>query len=407
MDFGGIFNLTTDSVIDAKETTSSDPNQYRLSVTDEKCVNKTYVTTGRFVPDVNADPKVLPPRHKIKKAMYYVPSPDDPTRYIYIDAPNNVTGKNDFPTTAYMKNAYDKSRNFDPMTPPALIERLKVLRRSVYHFALFLIYDDPQHPEYNGKIKVLRFGKYINDMIENIAKPDKATKRQEVNPFDPINGKDITIIVSEDKASGMPTYVKSAFQDGTSGISIDGGVTHMSANATIEERTAVFNFLKENSPLLKDYESKPESLRADEATLIEVVRQAYGEQFYEQFCQVYLEHYRIPYQPTHNNVTAVDVAIQRQDHVTPVKRVVAQKIDDEHTQKKTAPKMFKSLRDDVSGMNTDSSRSPIAAQTAQTTIDVDDPDDIQKEHSTEKNPTIPTADDYSTGIDYSTIPDDI
>ena len=406
MDFGGIFNLAADSVIDVKETTAQDPNIYRLDINDERCKNKTYITTGRFIPDVNADTKVLPPKHKIRKSMYYVPSPDDPTRSIYVEAPSNATGKNDFPTTAFMKNSYDKGRSFDPMTPPALVERLKVLRRNIYHFALFLIYDDPQHPELNGKIKVIRFGKHINDMIENLAKPDPTTKRKSINPFDPIQGKDITIIVCEDKASGMTTYNKSAFQDGLSGITIDGGQTYLQPDASLEERKRVFDFMKANSPMLKDYEYKVENIEADEKTLVEVVRQAYGEQFYQQFCEVYMDYYKKPYVPAYANVNADDVVRQKQDHVTPIKRVVTQEIDDEHTQKK-APKTFKSLRDDVDGMHP-GVKSPIAAQPVQTTIDMSEPEDEDADMDEDADfEAQEPAQDYSAGIDYSTIPDDI
>lgn len=297
-EFGGIFAVTAESFA---QPTSSNLNEdfYQLKLDDENVKDGRYVATGRLVPDVNCG-EVR--RDRVTKHVYYLPDPEDSKKHIYIDAPSNNPKSKDLATAAYMKHVYDKGKNYDQSTPIQLSKRLEVLKRNTYNYSLFLIYDDPQHPELNGKIKILRYGKVINDKLDLLLKGDAVLKRKPIVPFDLINGKDLTIVVSEGQGN-LPTYEQSSFNDGTCGISFDCGKTTVKEfNQEIGKQ--IFDFLKTNSPDLSQVYYKESD--ADEKLLINCVRIAFGEQYYKEFCVLYFDTYGTQYVPEYNTVTNVD-----------------------------------------------------------------------------------------------------
>lgn len=297
-EFNGIFEVKAED-FEQKNQSMLSEDFYQTKLDDEKVKDGRYVTTGRLVPDVNCG-EIR--KDRVTKHVYYLPNPEDPTKKMYVDAPSNNPKSKDLCTAAYMKHVYDKGKNYDQSTPIQLSKKLEVLKRNTYHYALFLIYDDIQHPELNGKIKIMRFGKVLNDKLDFLLKGDQALKKKPIVPFDLINGKDLTIVVSEGNQN-LPTYEQSFFNDGICGISFDCGKSTV-AEFNAETGRQIFDFLKLNSPDLTQTYYKGTS-EADEKLLTECVKSAFGEQYYDKFCELYFEVYGTPYVPNYNNVTNV------------------------------------------------------------------------------------------------------
>lgn len=341
-EFGGIFAVTAENF---EQPTSSNFNEdfLALKLDDEKVKDGRYVVTGRLVPDVNCG-EIR--RDRVTKHMYYLPDPNDPKARIYVDAPSNNPKLKDLATAAYMKHVYDKGKNYDQNTPIQLSKRLEVLKRNTYNYSLFLIYDDPQHPELNGKIKILRYGKILNVKLDQLLKGDPILKRKPIVPFDLINGKDLTIVVSEGNQN-MPTYEQSSFNDGLCGISFDCGKTTIK-EFNQETGKQVFDFLKTNSPDLSQTYYK-ETTAEDAKLLINCIKIAFGEQYYKEFCELYFEVFGTQYVPEYNNVTTVaegQQAVGLQQGTTQVQPKVAEQPKVVETT--TQPKVVETTTDKAS-----------------------------------------------------------
>lgn len=83
-------------------------------------------------------------------------------------------------------------------------------KRRLNYTANILVVDDPKHPEFNGTVKLFRFGKKIFDKIMDKARPTFEDE-QPVNVFDYWEGANFKLrMVTVD---GYPNYDKSAFSE--------------------------------------------------------------------------------------------------------------------------------------------------------------------------------------------------
>ena len=81
-------------------------------------------------------------------------------------------------------------------------------KRRLNYFANILIIDDPKHPEFNGQVKLFKFGKKIFDMIMDKARPTFEDESP-INVFDYWEGANFKLkMLTVDK---FPNYDKSSF----------------------------------------------------------------------------------------------------------------------------------------------------------------------------------------------------
>jgi len=83
-------------------------------------------------------------------------------------------------------------------------------KRRLNYYANILVIDDPKHPEFNGQVKLFKFGKKIFDMIMDKARPTFEDE-DPINVFDYWEGANFKLkMVTVDK---FPNYDKSTFSD--------------------------------------------------------------------------------------------------------------------------------------------------------------------------------------------------
>lgn len=122
--------------------------------------------------------------------------------------------------------------------------------------SLIQVIQDNHHPELNGKILVLRYGKKVYDKIMAESNPpmEGMTARK---PFDPIHGRFFLMKVV--LQSGFNNYDQCMFVDAeNSGIRFINPVTNQYEVVTdASDKNAFIEFLKANSPDLNSYDYQP------------------------------------------------------------------------------------------------------------------------------------------------------
>ena len=136
-----------------------------------------YKALIRFVPNVFNLKK-----SKIHKYYVWLKDPVDNKNFV-ADCPTTVGKK------SILKDIYWKLKN----SPSAKDQELsKAFSRKEDYYALVQIVEDKNHPEYEGKIMIFKFGKKVNDLIEQQIKPEYG---KPCKPFDPIEGKNFLLHV--------------------------------------------------------------------------------------------------------------------------------------------------------------------------------------------------------------------
>ena len=144
-------------------------------------------------------------------------------------------------------------------------ERAKnMINAQTNYFAYAQVVEDKQKPELEGKVVILRFPNKIWKKIEEERNGEITGVR--CNVFDPINGKDLVLIVK--KVGGYPNYESSSFRPLASKMLIDGAPVATVAAADGQEviapaaRARVKECLLARPAQLEDFMPKP----WDEAT---------------------------------------------------------------------------------------------------------------------------------------------
>lgn len=287
-DYSGVFDMTSEMF--DKEKRNFSENRLEIKLNDPNIKDGVYEVYGRFVPCIAST--ATKRYEQISKSLYFLENPDPKEPGEYIDAPNNGK-KPDIFTTAYMKHCYDKSKTYDLSTPVVLSQKCKKLQRYLYTWSLFLVYNDIQHPENNGKILIFRYGNVIAEKIEKIRQNNKTTGKPGIVPFNPFDGVDIVIKVGKGQ-NDRPDYTMSEWQLPASNISLDCGKTRL--EDTPENRALLWQFLKDNTPL-EEYMKNvyTDTTDTEMEKLTEYAKEIFGQQFRAQFESVYEDTFKKRY----------------------------------------------------------------------------------------------------------------
>ena len=130
-----------------------------------------YKSLIRFLPNV-ADPK----KSKIHKYYVWLKDPTDGASFP-VDCPSTVGKK------SILKDLYWQLKNSGSAKDQELS---KVFSRKEDYYSLVQIVKDANKPDLEGKIMILKFGKKVNEIIEQLIKPEFGTP---CNPYDLFEGK--------------------------------------------------------------------------------------------------------------------------------------------------------------------------------------------------------------------------
>jgi hypothetical protein len=167
-----------------------------------------YKSLIRFLPNV-ANPK----KSKIHKYYVWLKDPVDNSNFV-ADCPSTVGKK------SILKDIFWKLKN----SPSAKDQELaKSFSRKEDYYSLVQVVKDPNHPELEGKVMVFKFGKKVNDLIEQQIKPEYGSP---CNPFDLFEGKNFGIHVR--KVGDWNNYDLCQFVGEKGPISINGSAVEKS-----------------------------------------------------------------------------------------------------------------------------------------------------------------------------------
>lgn len=196
-----IFSLDNEDFLKPEpQSQGSDSNIYKPY--PELGKDGVYKSLIRFLPNV-ANPK----KSKIHKYYVWLKDPVDNSNFV-ADCPSTVGKK------SILKDIFWKLKN----SPSAKDQELaKSFSRKEDYYSLVQIVKDPNHPELEGKVMVFKFGKKVNDLIEQQIKPEYGSP---CNPFDLFEGKNFGIHVR--KVGDWNNYDLCQFVGEKGPISING-----------------------------------------------------------------------------------------------------------------------------------------------------------------------------------------
>ena len=171
-----IFNLDHEEFLNPIiEKGGSDENLYKPY--PELGKDGVYKSLIRFVPNVFNLKK-----SKIHKYYVWLKDPVDNKTFV-ADCPTTVGKK------SILKDIFWKLKN----SPSAKDQELsKSFSRKEDYYSLIQIVKDSNQPALEGKIMIFKFGKKVNDLIEQQIKPEFGSP---CKPFDPIEGKNFLLHV--------------------------------------------------------------------------------------------------------------------------------------------------------------------------------------------------------------------
>jgi hypothetical protein len=226
--FQDIFNLDANDFVEKTETRESE--LYKPD--PKKGKDNVYKALIRFVP-FHKDPK----KSKVKKFSYWLTDPLTGDSFS-VDCPSSVNQK------SIIQDTYWKLKKSPSVAEQKLAEKFK--RRENY-YALVQILKDDHDPSLVGKIKVLKFGQKLNNIIQAELQPEYG---KPYNPFDPFKGRVMALTVTI--VAGYNNYDVSKFVGEETPLLLDGQPLKQDA-ATMSK---FVEFLKASSPDLSNYDYK-------------------------------------------------------------------------------------------------------------------------------------------------------
>jgi hypothetical protein len=171
-----IFSLDNEDFLKPEaQSNTGDANLYKPY--PELGKDGVYKSLIRFIPNP-ANPK----KSKIHKYYVWLKDPSDNSTFV-ADCPSTVGKK------SILKDIFWKLRN----SPSAKDQDLaKSFSRKEDYYSLIQIVKDPNRPELEGKIMIFKFGKKVNDLIEQQIKPEFGNP---CNPYDLFGGKNFGLHV--------------------------------------------------------------------------------------------------------------------------------------------------------------------------------------------------------------------
>jgi hypothetical protein len=230
-----IFNLSLDN-FKTEEKKQEVNNVYK---TDPKLSkDSVYRSIVRFVPNLNNPKKSI-----IRKFSYWL---EDATGAgFYADCPSSTPGEKSIIQDTFWK-LYKSESAFEKKQA----ERMK---RKEYYYAYGLIVKDPQRPELENTVQILRFPKAVKKMIDAQIQPSAEDIEMGVEPtniFDFFNGKDFSLKVT--LKGGYWNYDECKFAASSTPVTLNGA--KMDNN---EECRKMIMGIYEGVNSLEDHEFKP------------------------------------------------------------------------------------------------------------------------------------------------------
>lgn len=225
-----IFNLDNESFV--KQEVKRDEDEGIYKPYPELGKDGVYKSLIRFLPNI-ANPK----KSKVHQYYVWLKDPVDGANYKAL-CPSTVGKK------SILKDLFWKLKN----SPSAKDQEIsKSFSRKEDFYSLVQIVKDPNKPELEGKIMILKFGRKVNDMIEQQIKPEFGNPS---NPYDLFEGKNFGLQVR--KVGEWNNYDLCQFVGDKGPISIDG----VQVEKTEESREKITKYLKTGPQDLEKYDYK-------------------------------------------------------------------------------------------------------------------------------------------------------
>jgi hypothetical protein len=170
-----VFNLDPEAFISKKPEKAIDESIYKPY--PELGKDNVYKAVVRFLPNI-----FNPEKSKIHKYYIWLKDPVSGEN-LTVDCPSTVGKK------SILKDLYWKLKNSHSAKDQDLA---KMYSRKEDYYSLVQVIKDPNRPELEGKILILKFGRKVNDMIEQQLKPDYGTP---CNPYDLFEGRNFVLNV--------------------------------------------------------------------------------------------------------------------------------------------------------------------------------------------------------------------
>jgi len=228
--FEDIFNLDNESFVKDEKKGEGDDLLYKPYPENGK--DGVYKSLIRFLPNV-ANPK----KSKIHQYYVWLKDPSDSSNMKAL-CPSTVGKK------SILKDLFWKLKN----SPSAKDQDLaRAFSRKEDYYSLIQVVKDSNRPELEGKIMVFKFGRKVNDMIEQQIKPEYGNPS---NPYDLFEGKNFGLHVR--KVGEWNNYDLCQFVGDKMPISVDGETIEK----TEEGRNKVVDYLKTGPQDLEKYDYK-------------------------------------------------------------------------------------------------------------------------------------------------------
>jgi len=200
-----IFNLSLDNFKSEEKKTKGGSDLYK---TDPKLSKDSiYRAIVRFIPNTKN-----PKNSIVKKFSYWLE--DAEGNGFYADCPSSINEKSVIQDTFWKlfksESAFDKKQ----------AERIK---RKEYYYSYVEVVKDPQRPEMEGTVQILRYPKAVKKLIDAQISPDSSDIELGVEPtniFDFFEGKDFSLKVT--LKGGYWNYDECKFAGAKSPIQIAG-----------------------------------------------------------------------------------------------------------------------------------------------------------------------------------------
>lgn len=214
-----IFSLDNEDFLKPEaQSNTGDANLYKPY--PELGKDGVYKSLIRFIPNP-ANPK----KSKIHKYYVWLKDPSDNSTFV-ADCPSTVGKK------SILKDIFWKLKN----SPSAKDQELaKSFSRKEDYYSLIQIVKDPNRPELEGKIMIFKFGKKVNDLIEQQIKPEFGNP---CNPYDLFEGKNFGLHVR--KVGDWNNYDLCQFVGDKCPINING----TPVEKTAEHQKTILDYIK-------------------------------------------------------------------------------------------------------------------------------------------------------------------
>lgn len=225
-----IFNLDNEAFV--KQEVKREEDEFLYKPYPELGKDGVYKSLIRFLPNISS-----PKKSKVHQYYVWLKDPVDGANFKAL-CPSTVGKK------SILKDLYWKLRN----SPSAKDQEIsKAFSRKEDFYSLIQVVKDPNKPELEGKIMILKFGKKVNDLIEQQIKPEFGNPS---NPYDLFEGKNFGLQVR--KVGEWNNYDLCQFVGDKGPISIEGNPVER----TEESREIITKYLKSGPLDLEKYDYK-------------------------------------------------------------------------------------------------------------------------------------------------------